>query len=594
MSYMSSSSSSSSSTATSLKPQELPKGRRRSSSASDTTSPLFSPSTSSSSSSHSLSSHAPPPPSSSSRSHSHLHHTPRSSSSSSSPSRGIGVPSIKLQQHQNQTSSSSSSFSTCSSSSAPFSPPISALFIGLNPAYQKILSFSAGFRVGHVNRAASLKTVVGGKGQNAVRAFNLYRGSTRSSRGLVVHFLGGTTGDFIHEVTKGEDTRQLVTWIRSPTRTCTTCIEGGGPTKEMTEIIEPSVGVSAENLKQLRDTLKEFVSSEEGKGLKAIGICGTFPPGVPSSFYADVCLHSKPSSGCILLMDAFRGVEEALQTGKIDILKINSHELLELSDFLPSSSSSSSSSKSSSPQTSSSSGPGSSISSTINSSSSTSSSSPSSSSTPCSLEPTIIDASARLFSKYPNLPYLCVTDGPQSAFFFANLPESSLQNASLGLTSSTGSAIVHTNRRVGVRFSIPDIRRELINPIGAGDACAGVMMAKLVERFEERTSPNHSSVIFSKATASSPLSPITPVSSSSSPRGTPISSLSTPRGGVFAPDFPPNSPLSILTHEDIQEAFQWGLGAAVASCKVLEPSVFTISGLHSVLPHINPIAAYRI
>lgn len=56
--------------------------------------------------------------------------------------------------------------------------------------------------------------------------------------------------------------------------------------------------------------------------LKGIAICGTLPPGVPPNFYVEIA-KNKPQ-GVILLLDALN--EKCLETGQVDILKINGDE----------------------------------------------------------------------------------------------------------------------------------------------------------------------------------------------------------------------------------------------------------------------------
>lgn len=51
-------------------------------------------------------------------------------------------------------------------------PPV-FLVVGLNPAYQKILTMPQ-LKVGSVNRASALTKDVGGKGQNVAKALHRY------------------------------------------------------------------------------------------------------------------------------------------------------------------------------------------------------------------------------------------------------------------------------------------------------------------------------------------------------------------------------------------------------------------------------------
>lgn len=57
--------------------------------------------------------------------------------------------------------------------------------------------------------------------------------------------------------------------------------------------------------------------------MEAIAFCGSLPPGVTGSIYTMIAKH-KPQ-GVIILLDAFQNAE-CLQTGNIDIVKINAEE----------------------------------------------------------------------------------------------------------------------------------------------------------------------------------------------------------------------------------------------------------------------------
>eukprot|EP01127_Copromyxa_protea_P017420 TRINITY_DN5300_c0_g2_i4.p1 TRINITY_DN5300_c0_g2~~TRINITY_DN5300_c0_g2_i4.p1 ORF type:complete len:248 (-),score=49.64 TRINITY_DN5300_c0_g2_i4:123-866(-) len=225
------------------------------------------------------------------------------------------------------------------------------LVIGWNPAYQKVLSFTE-LQKGGVNRATSLHKDVGGKGQQVAKALHFYRESTPI---FLAQFLGGQTGEWIQQFLSTLGFQQLTVHVTSETRTCTTLLAKD----ETTEIIDPSDPVTPEEVEKMEQLISEHIEK-----VSAIIISGTYPPGVPASGYASVVLKKK--EGTFVLLDGYKGVDETLATGKVDVLKINAHELKALT-----------------------------------------------------LTETIQDGANALFSKY-TLPWVAITDGKDSAALLGN------------------------------------------------------------------------------------------------------------------------------------------------------------------------------
>jgi len=194
----------------------------------------------------------------------------------------------------------------------------SLLAVGLNPAFQKTLRFQK-LAVGDVNRAQGVSYSCGGKGQHVAIAAN------RMGEGCVsiAHFLGKESdqGMFINETLKERGIEQVIEWIPGKTRTCTTLLDQS--TKQMTELIEPSETVPDECVEAMMTK-----ALESARSCKGVALCGTFPPGVGEQVYAAVarCLPKR----AILLLDGFKGVNATLQTKRVDVLKINSDELVAL------------------------------------------------------------------------------------------------------------------------------------------------------------------------------------------------------------------------------------------------------------------------
>ena len=262
------------------------------------------------------------------------------------------------------------------------------LCVGLNPAYQKSMKFGA-LVVDAVNRADSIHFSAGGKGQHCAIAANLYsRGCAEVAQFLGEE---GPAGTYIAEYlrSKGVPTSALTEWVPSiRTRMCTTLLyvptiefssrlpgsfshliqarigwSRYGNTGAMTELIDPSETIPEHHVGALTTRLMVRARARArvcvcvccttcssttcsfphaklmrpgGKQAamvrpetRAVVICGTFPPGVGASLYTEIAA-AKLGMGvhsAILVIDAYKGIGEALATGACDLLKINAAEL---------------------------------------------------------------------------------------------------------------------------------------------------------------------------------------------------------------------------------------------------------------------------
>ncbi|MEW6745685.1 MAG: PfkB family carbohydrate kinase [Planctomycetota bacterium] len=191
---------------------------------------------------------------------------------------------------------------------------IHLLAVGLNPALQKTLVFERWER-GRVSRASEALTSVGGKGQQFARAANrLIPGDV-----TVAQFLGGENGERVGRIIAADGVHQLTVPVSGETRTCITLVDS--TTGEATELVEPSAEVQPCEAEQLLSRILQALVSGKIDGL---ALCGTYPPGVSEEFYATIAPHKGKA---LLLLDAWKGIERTLGTGKVDILKVNAEEL---------------------------------------------------------------------------------------------------------------------------------------------------------------------------------------------------------------------------------------------------------------------------
>lgn len=187
--------------------------------------------------------------------------------------------------------------------------------VGLNPAWQKTLIFPQ-LRFYQVNRSEVVNMMASGKGINFVRALNIL------GRGAKVYqFTGGETGKHICDYLDKENIKHCSIGVASQTRVCTTCLcQKSG---KMTELIEPSGFIPPDAAGKFMKEISAAIPSSKG-----LALCGTFPPGIEESFYAELAAAAR-KAGVPVLLDAWKGVKPTLEEG-VDVLKINSDEIKEL------------------------------------------------------------------------------------------------------------------------------------------------------------------------------------------------------------------------------------------------------------------------
>jgi tagatose 6-phosphate kinase len=190
--------------------------------------------------------------------------------------------------------------------------PAHVLTVCLNPAWQKALFFPR-LTLGAVNRAERACTSGGGKGINAARALRV-AGIPVS----VALFAGGHTGELLRADLAAIGCGALCECDVPPTRTCTTVVDLAAGT--VTELIEPSGTIHPAAVAALRAQIMAALP-----GLAGVALCGSVPPGVPETFYAEVAQAAR-AAGALVILDGVSGVGATLEAG-VDILKINATEL---------------------------------------------------------------------------------------------------------------------------------------------------------------------------------------------------------------------------------------------------------------------------
>ena len=149
------------------------------------------------------------------------------------------------------------------------------LCLNLNAAIDKTIVVSL-FEINKIHRPESVVALAGGKGCNVARALK-----TLGEKPVVSGWVGGFAGQYIEKELHREEIQTDFIHTDFESRTCTSILDRENQT--MTEIYELGEPIPLEKIDELRDHVAAILGR-----YKAITLSGSLPPGVPSSFYAEL------------------------------------------------------------------------------------------------------------------------------------------------------------------------------------------------------------------------------------------------------------------------------------------------------------------
>lgn len=188
------------------------------------------------------------------------------------------------------------------------------LCVGLTPTVQRTLRF-ARLSVGEVNRAREVHVTASGKGLNVARVVTLLGGES-----LLVQFLSGDTGRFIARTLDCERIASATIWTEddAPTRTCITLLSDDETPP--TELVEEARAVSKGEIAALEATVRRHLPEA-----RALGLSGSFPPGVPDDLYARL-IEAAHAADVPTVVDAQRAPLRAALAARPLLVKPNREE----------------------------------------------------------------------------------------------------------------------------------------------------------------------------------------------------------------------------------------------------------------------------
>ncbi|KAJ1849053.1 hypothetical protein LPJ73_003823, partial [Coemansia sp. RSA 2703] len=177
--------------------------------------------------------------------------------------------------------------------------------------------------LGNVNRALKQTSSLGGKGQNfAFATKQLYGYGTRVT---LLQILGGSTGSQIETLETAEGLEFITVSTSQATRTCTTCLDAA--TGQMTELVGLSEPIDPATATQYVQTAIMILNSTAPP--KALAICGSLPSGLDPTHIAEI-VSSRLTEKTLVFVDSAKHIIPTLQTGNVNIFKVNSDEILDI------------------------------------------------------------------------------------------------------------------------------------------------------------------------------------------------------------------------------------------------------------------------
>lgn len=141
------------------------------------------------------------------------------------------------------------------------------LIVTLNPCIDKTIYIKKN-ELGKVIRAYKVKTIAGGKGNNVARVLR-----NLGIENISLNFLGGYYGKIIEECLKKDGINYKAVWIKKPSRTVVTVLEGD---LRQTAFVEPGPQVSDAEKEDMIEMFKKIIEEEKSK-IKLIVLSGSIP-----------------------------------------------------------------------------------------------------------------------------------------------------------------------------------------------------------------------------------------------------------------------------------------------------------------------------
>jgi tagatose 6-phosphate kinase len=171
------------------------------------------------------------------------------------------------------------------------------------------------FQINAIHRPSFELALPGGKGCNVARVLKVL-----GQQPVVTGWVGGHAGNFIEQGLQAEGIYTAFVHTTVESRTCLSVLDSSQGT--MTEIYEKGRPVSPAELEAFYNLLDEWLPRVD-----MITLSGSLPPGVPTSFYAEVIRRAREKGVRSVLDSSGEALRLGLEEGPPDFLKCNRSEL---------------------------------------------------------------------------------------------------------------------------------------------------------------------------------------------------------------------------------------------------------------------------
>lgn len=166
-----------------------------------------------------------------------------------------------------------------------------------------------------LNRPTRTLVRAGGKGVNVARAWTCLGGAA-----FATGFVGGVAGTAVRRGLASDGIGDAFLAVAGETRTCAVIVEPDGA---HIEVYEPGVAVAAGDAARLLRRLRRLLT---GRRFAWLVLCGSLPPGAPTSFYADA-VRLAHAAGVAVAVDASGPALAQALAARPSLVKPNRDEL---------------------------------------------------------------------------------------------------------------------------------------------------------------------------------------------------------------------------------------------------------------------------
>lgn len=184
------------------------------------------------------------------------------------------------------------------------------LCINANAAIDKTV-IVPGFHLNAIFRPQQVMAFPGGKGINAARGVKTLGGDP-----LVTGWVGGDAGKFIERGLHGEGIQTDFIHCDFESRTCLSILDPENGS--LTEIYEKGESVPTRQIEAFRSRFRANLHR-----FQAVTFSGSLPPGVPSTFYAEMLQAARQAGVPAMLDSSGEPLRQGLELGRPTLVKPN-------------------------------------------------------------------------------------------------------------------------------------------------------------------------------------------------------------------------------------------------------------------------------